>query len=38
MTDGQRTWVQTTRNRAEELELVDGQIVYVRPERSTVTA
>jgi sulfate transport system ATP-binding protein len=38
MTDGQRTWVQTTRNRAEELELMDGQIVYVRPERSTVTA
>jgi sulfate/thiosulfate transport system ATP-binding protein len=38
MSDGQHTWVQTTRNRAEELELVDGQIVYVRPERSTVTA
>jgi sulfate transport system ATP-binding protein len=28
--DGQKTWVQTTRTRAEELELEDGQIVWLR--------
>jgi len=30
--DGESTWVQTTRGRAEELELVEGQIVWLRPE------
>ncbi len=28
--DGRSVWVQTTRSRAEELELAEGQIVYVR--------
>jgi len=28
--DGRRAWVQTTRARAEELELAEGQIVHVR--------
>jgi sulfate transport system ATP-binding protein len=28
--EGERIWVQTTRTRAEELELDDGQIVYLR--------
>jgi sulfate/thiosulfate transport system ATP-binding protein len=30
--DGDSTWVQTTRGRAEELELSEGQIVWLRPE------
>jgi sulfate/thiosulfate transport system ATP-binding protein len=30
--DGESTWVQTTRGRAEELELAEGQIVWLRPE------
>jgi sulfate transport system ATP-binding protein len=30
LADGRRTWVQTTRDRADELELVTGQIVWVR--------
>jgi len=29
--DGEKTWVQTTKSRAEELELVDGAIVWLRP-------
>jgi sulfate transport system ATP-binding protein len=29
--DGDATWVQTTRSRAEELELQEGQIVWLRP-------
>jgi sulfate transport system ATP-binding protein len=29
--DGDATWVQTTRGRAEELELQEGQIVWLRP-------
>jgi sulfate transport system ATP-binding protein len=29
--DGDSTWVQTTRGRAEELELQEGQIVWLRP-------
>jgi sulfate/thiosulfate transport system ATP-binding protein len=29
--DGRHVWVQTTRSRADELELEGGQIVYVRP-------
>ena len=28
--DGEQIWVQTTRTRAEELELEPGQIVYLR--------
>ena len=32
--DGKEIWAQLTRERAEELELREGQIVYVRPERS----
>jgi sulfate transport system ATP-binding protein len=30
--DGESTWVQTTRGRADELELSEGQIVWLRPE------
>jgi sulfate/thiosulfate transport system substrate-binding protein len=30
--DGEKTWVQTTKSRAEELELVDGAIVWLRPD------
>jgi sulfate transport system ATP-binding protein len=30
--EGEQIWVQTTRTRAEELELVQGQIVYLRKE------
>lgn len=33
--DGRRIWAQVTRDEAEELELSGGQIVYVRPNRST---
>ena len=33
--DGERLSVQTTRDQAELLELVSGQIVYVRPMRAT---
>ena len=33
--DGERVSVQTTRDQAELLELVSGQIVYVRPMRAT---
>lgn len=29
--DGEKTWVQTTKAQAEELELSDGQIVWLRP-------
>jgi sulfate transport system ATP-binding protein len=29
--DGEKTWVQTTRSHAEELELIDGAIVWLRP-------
>jgi sulfate/thiosulfate transport system ATP-binding protein len=29
--DGERTWVQTTRGRVEELELTEGAIVWLRP-------
>jgi sulfate/thiosulfate transport system ATP-binding protein len=29
--DGERTWVQTTRGRVDELELVEGAIVWLRP-------
>ena len=28
--DGERTWVQTTKAHAEELELTDGAIVWLR--------
>ena len=31
--DGETTWVQTTRGRAEELELEEGAIVWLRPAR-----
>ena len=30
--EGDSTWVQTTRSQAEELELAEGQIVWLRPE------
>jgi sulfate transport system ATP-binding protein len=40
--DGGSTWVQTTRGRAEELELTEGQIVWLRaevqPEQAPVSA
>ena len=29
--DGEKTWVQTTRANAQELELTDGEIVWLRP-------
>jgi sulfate transport system ATP-binding protein len=32
--DGQRVWVQLSREDAEELELAQGQIVFVRPSRT----
>jgi sulfate/thiosulfate transport system ATP-binding protein len=35
--DGDSTWVQTTRGRAEELELAEGQIVWLRPESEPVS-
>jgi sulfate/thiosulfate transport system ATP-binding protein len=35
--EGDSTWVQTTRARAEELELVEGQIVWLRPEIDPVS-
>jgi sulfate transport system ATP-binding protein len=35
--DGDSTWVQTTRTRAEELELAEGQIVWLRPEAEPVS-
>jgi len=30
--DGESTWVQTTRGQLEQLELTEGQIVWLRPE------
>ena len=33
--DGSHFWAQTTRSRADELELAEGHIVYVRPGRAT---
>jgi sulfate transport system ATP-binding protein len=35
--DGDSTWVQTTRGRAEELELDEGQTVWLRPESEPVS-
>jgi sulfate/thiosulfate transport system ATP-binding protein len=35
--EGDSTWVQTTRARAEELELAGGQIVWLRPEVDPVS-
>ena len=35
--DGDSTWVQTTRGRADELELVEGQTVWLRPEAEPVS-
>lgn len=29
--DGQKTWVQTTKAQADELELTEGEIVWLRP-------
>ena len=29
--DGEKTWVQTTKGQARELELTDGEIVWLRP-------
>jgi sulfate/thiosulfate transport system ATP-binding protein len=29
--DGEKTWVQTTKGRVQELELTDGEIVWLRP-------
>ena len=34
---GESTWVQTTRTRAEELELAEGQIVWLRLESEPVS-
>jgi sulfate transport system ATP-binding protein len=35
--DGDSTWVQITRGRVEELELAEGQIVWLRPEAEPVS-
>jgi TOBE domain len=35
--DGESTWAQTTRTRAEELELAEGQIVWLRLEAAPVS-
>jgi sulfate/thiosulfate transport system ATP-binding protein len=35
--DGDSTWVQTTRGKAEELELEEGQTVWLRPEAEPVS-
>ena len=37
MGDGDSTWVQTTRGKAEDLELVEGQTVWLRPEAEPVS-
>jgi hypothetical protein len=29
--DGERTWVQTTKAQSDELELSEGEIVWLRP-------
>jgi sulfate/thiosulfate transport system ATP-binding protein len=36
--DGEKTWVQTTTWHAEELELTDGEIVWLRPADAPVAA
>jgi sulfate/thiosulfate transport system ATP-binding protein len=36
--DGEKSWAQLTRDRCEELELAERQIVYVRPARERVFA
>jgi sulfate transport system ATP-binding protein len=36
--DGDSTWVQTTRGRAEELELQEGEIVWLRPAETPAMA
>jgi len=36
--DGDSTWVQTTRGRAEQLELAEGEIVWLRPARDPAMA
>jgi sulfate/thiosulfate transport system ATP-binding protein len=36
--DGESTWVQITRSQAEELELAEGQIVWLRAESASETA
>jgi sulfate transport system ATP-binding protein len=36
LADGRRALAQVTRDEAEALDLADGQIVYVRPNRTTV--
>lgn len=33
--DGEKTWVQTTKAQAEELELSEGEIVWLRPASTT---
>ena len=34
--DGERMWAQVTRDRCEELELAEGQTVYLRPSRERI--
>ena len=36
LADGKEIWAQLTREQAEQLELREGQTVYVRPERTKV--
>ena len=38
LSGGESTWVQTTRERVEELELTEGAIVWLRPADSPVAA
>ena len=38
LTEGESTWVQTTKGRVEELELTEGAIVWLRPADSPVAA
>jgi sulfate transport system ATP-binding protein len=36
--DGEKTWVQTTKAQADELELTEGEIVWLRPNEPTAAA
>jgi sulfate transport system ATP-binding protein len=36
--DGEKTWVQTTKAQADELELTEGEIVWLRPNGAAVPA
>ena len=38
LADGRETWVQTTRERGDELELAPGQVVWLRPMRAALAS